>query len=414
MASVVQQYLNFNHTIARNYGPSNQSIDKAKAFLQNNFNCVYNTALSYVPSTQQTDKAKAFLWNNKEVIIAGAVIGLAIWKIVHYIRNRPQLPDVEFDTSLNFAELTIKIPKEKSTPPNVTLTFCVDMSSSMKPDERAGEVKRALKTLLDNAQQVVTRSAEAKISIAITGFTDTSTLITQPTALASTSKKSEEIKKQVEALQFNGSTDILDGLAGTVQELKKMAKANRQASHYVVLLTDGEDNSCSEKKLQALQKEIASTSAKLFAIGIGQRHSKEILKAIATDNGFDGTYIDTTTGKDTIANTIAAIYNQAISSFQELELSCSLAADTWSVNGKSSRTEKEQSKFLLGTLEEGKTLTSHIVIHGNKLKEFLDLSTVFFNLSFKDPKGRNGQIKLHWNPTPIVDPAIASACHNYR
>jgi len=416
MASVIQQYLDFNriYNTTLSYGPSNQSVNEAKAFLWNNFNHIYNTACSYAPSDQAVEKAKAFLWNYKEVIIVSAAAGLVIWKIVHYIRNRPQMPDVEMDTSLNFAKLTIKIPKEKYTPPNVTLTFCVDMSDSMNPQERAGEVKRALKALLDNAQQEVNKPAAAKIAIAITGFTHISTLITPPTALTSTNGKSEEVKKQVDALQFNGSTDILNGLAGTVQELKKLAKANPQASHYVVLLTDGEDNSCSSTRLAALQAEIASTSAQLFAVGIGQNHSKEVLKQIATGKGFNGTYIDTTKGKDTIANTIAAIYNQAISSFQQLELSSSLAAGTWSINGTPSRTEKKQSKFSLGTLEEGQALTSHIVIHGNKLKDFLDLSTVFFKLTFKDPKGRKGELKLHWTPTPIVDPAIAKACFKYQ
>lgn len=285
------------------------------------------------------------------------------------------------------------------------------MSGSMKPDERAGEVKRALKTLLDNAQQVVTRSADAKISLAITGFTGISQLITPPTALTPTNGKSEEVKKQVEALRYDGGTDILNGLAGAVEELKKLANENPQASHYVVLLTDG-DCSCNANRLSSLQQEIASLSARLFAIGIGKEHSKPTLRQIA--NCQDGTYIDTTTGNDTIANTIAAIYNQAISSFQELELSSSLAADTWTVNGKSSVVEKEQSKFLLGTLEEGQTLTSQIVIHANKLKNFLDLSKVFFNLTFKDPKGRKGQLKLDWNPTAFVDPDIAKACHSYR
>lgn len=416
MASLIQQYLNFNriYNTTLRYGPSNQSVNEAKAFLWNKFNYTYNAICSYAPSTQSIDKAKLFLWNSKEVIVVSAVAGLVIWKIVHYIRNRPQMPAVKMETSLDFAILTIKIPKEKYTPPNVTLTFCVDMSTSMTPDERAGEVKIALKTLLDNAQQVVTRSAEAKISIAITGFTVTSTLITSPTELTSTNGKSEEIKRQVDGLKFNGSTNILNGLEGTVQELKKLAKANSQASHYVVLLTDGEDNNCSRSRLSDLQKEMASASAKLFAVGIGQNHSKNVLKEIATGNGFNGTYIDTTTGKDTIANTIAAIYNQAIASFQELELSSSLAADTWSVDGKPSRAEKEQSEFSLGTLEEGKTLTSHIVIHRNKLKDSLDLSTVFFNLTFKDPKGREGELKLDWNPTLITDPVIDKACHKYR
>jgi hypothetical protein len=180
------------------------------------------------------------------------------------------------------------------------------------------------------------------------------------------------------------------------------------------LLTDGEDTSCDGTRLSALQAEIASLSAKLFAVGIGQTHSKEVLRQIATGKGFNGTYIDTATGGDSIGNTIATIYNQALSSFQELELSSSLAAHTWSVNGMPSVIGKTESKSVLGALAEGRTLTKQIVIHGDRLKAPLDLSTVFFNLTFKDPKGRKGAIKLRWRPTPIIDPAIVSACVPYR
>ncbi|HEY5235810.1 MAG TPA: hypothetical protein VIJ14_06505, partial [Rhabdochlamydiaceae bacterium] len=149
MASTAQSYFNFDH--------------------------IYKTVSSYAPTVQTRNAVKVFLWDNKDLIVIGTVVGLVIWKIVHYIRNRPQMPDVEMKCSTTNATVTIKIPKANYTPPNVTLTFCVDMSGSMQPAERAGEVKRALRILLDDAEQVVTKSAEAKISIAITGFTDTST-----------------------------------------------------------------------------------------------------------------------------------------------------------------------------------------------------------------------------------------------
>ncbi len=382
-----------------------------------NFDYISKTVSSYAPTVQTQNAVKAFLWNNKEVIIVSAFAGLVIWKIVHYIRNRPQMPDVEFDTSVTFGRVTIKIPKKEFKPPDITLTFCVDLSDSMAPSDRSGEVKRALKILLNNAQQAITKSAEAKISIAITGFTHISKIITHPTPLTHENKKYEKVIQQVDALVFHGGTRILVGFEGAAMEAEKLAKANPLASHYVVFLTDGvleDHDKWDNEKLSSIQKSLAAISAKVFAVGIGEEHSKKVLRKIAKGNRFNGTYIDTTKGKDTIANTIAAIYNQAISSFQELELSSSLPADTWSVNGMPSRTEKEQSNFSLGTLEEGKTLTSYIVIHGNQLKDPLDLSTVFFNLTFKDPKGRKGELKLDWNPTTFVDPAIAQACHSYR
>lgn len=387
--------------------------------LQNyiNFDRIYKTVSSYAPTEKSVNTGKTFLWNHKEWIVGSAVIGLVIWKIIHYIRNMPQMPDVEMKCSTTNATLVIKIPKENYTPPNITLTFCVDMSLSMKPGERSGEVKRALKALLDNAQQVVNKSAEAKISIAITGFRQESKIITDPTPLTATNGKSEEIKRQVDALGFDGGTQILVGFEGAAKESEKLARANPLASHYVVFLTDGvleNYEKWDNKKLSSIQKRLTSISAKVFTVGIGEEHSVKILNQIATDNGFNGTYINTTVDKDCIKNTIAAIYNQAISSFQELELSSSLPPGTWSVNYTASVAGKEQSKVPLGTLAEGKTLTSQIVIHGHKLKEDLDLSTVFFNLTFKDPKGREGDVKLRWKNPSVVVPAIAQACLPYR
>jgi hypothetical protein len=216
----------------------------------------------------------------------------------------------------------------------------------------------------------------------------------------------------VDALESNGSTNILNGLAGAVEELQKIVMKNPQASHYVVLLTDGQDPSYDTTRLIALQKSIALTSAKLFAVGIGKEHSDKVLNQIVTGNGIKGVYIDTT--KKSIKDTIAAIYSQAISSFQELELSSSLPAGTWSVDHSLSVTTKDRSKVPLGALAEGKTLTKQILIHGHMLPGDLDLSTVFFNLTFKDPKGREGNLKLRWKNSPVVVPAIEQACHRYR
>jgi Mg-chelatase subunit ChlD len=384
---------------------------------QSYFKQFYKTASSYAPSVQTQNAMKAFIWDNKDLFVVGTVVGLVIWKIVHYIRNMPQMPDLDMKCSLNNAVLTIKIPTANYTPPNVTLTLCVDMSGSMLVEDRAGEVKRAVVVLLVDAQEAVTRSAEAKISLAITGFRTESTIVTPATQLTATNGKSENIKKQVEALRFEGGTQLLVGFEGAVIEAEKLSKANPLASHFVVYLTDGnleKHEVWDDKKLFSLQKRLTSISAKVFAVGIGKEHSEKILKQIATGNGFKGTYIDTSVDKNSIKHTIAAIYNQAIPTFQQLDLSSSLPAGTWSVDHAISIAIKEQSKVSLGSLVEGGTLTKHIVIHGDKLKADLDLSTVFFNLTFKDPKGREGSRKLYWRYSPVVVTAIEQACRTYR
>ncbi len=380
--------------------------------IQNYFdgNYIYKAALSYAPTQQSLNAGKTFLWNHKEWILAGTVIGIVILKIVRYIKNRPQMPDVEMKTTLNLATLSIQIPKEKYLPPNVTLTFCIDTSQSMNTTERAGEVKKALGNLLKSAQGVVNKSAGAKISLAITGFNDTSSVVTPITELTSTNKKSEEIEKQVKNLKFDGSTSILNGLEGATKELKTMAKANRAATHVLILLTDAEDDTKDTQRLSSIQATIASTSAMFFAVGIGKDHQKDILKKIVTYRGLKGTYIDTTSGQDPIGSTVSKIYHQAIASFHELELtSPQLDAHAWSVINTPSAIENGQSKCKLGSLSEGKTLNKSITIHWDKLKDPLDLSTVSFTLTFTDPKGRKGQVSLPWNPTTTIDPAIVSA-----
>ncbi len=374
------------------------------------FNYIYKTACSYIPTNQTLNLARTFLWNNKEVIVASTAIGTVLLKIIRYIKNRPQMPDVELKSTLNFATLSIKIPKEEYPPPNVTLTFCIDVSGSMDTVERGDEVKRALCSLLEDAQQVVDKSAEANISIAITAFTKTSRVIIPLEKLIS-NKESQAIKHQLKHLQFSGGTNILEGLAGATEQLKTAARVNKTASHFIILLTDGE-NGLDEERLSSIQANIASTSAKLFAIGIGKKHSKDTLRKIATNGRFEGIYIDTTSGKDPIGSTISKIYNQAIASFYELELtSAQLGLNTWSVIKTPSVIENGQSKCKLGSLSEGEILNKSIVIHPDRLSAPLDLSTVKFSLNFKDPKGRQSQLSLPWNPTAIIDPTIVLAAH---
>jgi Mg-chelatase subunit ChlD len=327
------------------------------------------------------------------------------------------MPDIETKFSLNNATMVIK-NLQTNTPPNVTVTFCVDMSYSMQPEERAGAVKKALIDVLDNAQQEVNKSTEAQISIAFIRFRSKLIEITDPIALThNDNSKSEKIKKKVEDLEFDGYTQILVGFEGAATESEKLARANPLAHHYVLFLTDGklENNErWNNQKLFSIQNRLTAISAKVFAIGIGKEHSGAILREIATNNGFNGTYINTTVDKDSIKNTIAAIYKQAISSFQDLELSSSLPAGTWSADHSLSVGGNEQSKVPLGSLAEGKTLTKQIVIHGHKLPDDLDLSTVFFNFTCTDPKGRKGRRKIHWETSPKVVSAIEKACLPYR
>lgn len=363
---------------------------------------------------QSFNTGRTFFWSHKELFIGGAIIGAALLIIHHYWKNRPQLPDVKLKFSLDKAKLYIQIPEEEPLPPNATLTFCVDTSGSMSSENRLEDVKKSVKKLLDSAQKVIDASNGANIEIAIIGFEDTATVITHPVKITPTEKGKKEsevvskVKAQVESLSPGGGTSIYRGIESGMNELEKIAKANRSGSHTIVLLTDGDDH-VHDSQIDSIHKRLGAVQAKLFAIGIGKSHRKSMLEQIV-DNGkgaFKGTYIDTTLGIDTIESAISTIYSQAIASFTDLELSSShLQEGTWSVDDKPSVRGDGKSICSLGNLSQGEERIEVVKIHSYELTDPLDLSKVELTLAFKDPKGRQGSIKLPWKPNAIIDPEI--------
>ncbi len=349
---------------------------------------------------------KTFLWTYKEYMAGGTVIAIALYKIHHYWKNRPEYPVVKMVSSLDAATLHIENPKEKPLPVNATLIFCIDTSGSMDSDERIGAVKSALNKVLDHAQSVVNGCPAAQISFEIIGFNTAWSVIAPLTNLTDGDKESkmQAVKKQITALTPSGYTKILAGLDKASQDL---TTTRSQGSRTIVLLTDGND-SIDQGELSNIHARIASAGASLFAIGIGKEHKKATLKQIVTSKAgsFKGKYIDTTAGKETIKGAIAAIYGQAIASFSELELSATgLGQGTWTVIGAPTG----QTTCSLGPLSNGSALNKVIKINSDSLPASLDLSTVTFYLTFRDPKGRKGKISLPWNPTTIIDPAIIKA-----
>ena len=197
------------------------------------------------------------------------------------------------------------------------------------------------------------------------------------------------------------------GLGEATKQLESMARGNKTGSHTLILLTDGEET-FPDKDLAVIHKQLALSKTELFAIGIGKDHNKETLGKITTskEKGFRGTYFDTT-GVETIESAVAKAYQQTVSSFHDLVLTTpNLPPDTWSVIDTPIVTYNEQSSCLLGPLATGKKLVKTIKIHGAKLPDSLDLSSVTFELSFTDPKGKKATVTLPWNPNTILNPEI--------
>lgn len=416
MAFPIQRSVNFSS--ANTYAPSVYDkgiiwIKDAYHYLYPKFLYISNLAMKYIVAGLNT--GVTFLSSNKTFVIGGVVIGTALFIIYNYWKNRPKLPIVTMESTANLARLSLHALNEKHVPVNATLTFCVDLSDSMKIKGRNEAVKRAINDVLNNAQKTVNNpSSEVNIEMAIVGFNDNSKVIAEPFKLLRTQRNEEnrvveEVKKKIKNLVFSGSTEIIAGLTEASSQLESMAKGNKSGSHTLVLLTDGEQT-LKKKELLSIQSRLASNKVMLFAIGIG-KHDRGTLQKItsSTKDGFRGIYIDTTE-KETIESAVSKAYSQTISSFNDLVLTApKLRPGTWSVINTPIVTEKDQSQCFLGSLAEEENLVKIIKIHGDQLQAPLDLSSVTFKLSFTDPKGRPGEVLLPWNPNTILNPDILLA-----
>ena len=236
--------------IVRNGTEAHARVPEMSAFMKRHAYKVFN-------------EGKTFVWTHQKWVAASAVVG-AILLIIDYIRRHtPQCPVVSLKSSLNVARLDISMAQQERIPPNVTLTFCVDTSGSMKTEERIGAVKRAMNSVLDNAQQVIHQTQGANIAIAVIGFDDKAKIITPMTALIAKDKTvKKQVKESVKKLQCGGSTDILAGLEAATST---MAEASSKSAHTIILLTDG-DNTIVSDRLKKIQATIATKSAALLAL----------------------------------------------------------------------------------------------------------------------------------------------------
>ena len=205
-----------------------------------------------------------------------------------------------------------------------------------------------------------------------------------------------------------GGTKIIAGLEKATSMIEKMAQEDKDATHTLILLSDG-DETLKVSKVQPIHTRLAAVKARVFAIGIGEKHKKETLKLIAPKTGkFKGRYIDTTIEGNTIGSAISTIYEQAIAVFSNLVLSCSqLETGQWSVGDADSIEGEGQSEYQLGSFTGEKGIVKTIKISKHR-QGSLDLSKVSFKLTFTDPRGREGALFLPWNPNFIINPEILS------
>jgi len=318
----------------------------------------------------------------------------------------PKFPTATIKSSLNRAVLSISVPIENPPPPNVAITFCVDTSTSMTGENRERDVKKGVSDVLERAVQVAQTVERAKIRIAVVGFSSSATTICEPMEI--TNRNVHQILKSVNGYRSNGGTDLNSGLVAAVEKVESMRRD--ATTHTLILLTDGEVN-IAQEKVKEIHRRLAAVNAQLFVIGIGERHTKETLRALAPTTGdFKGTYIDTTEPDQTIIGAISSIYEQTMAVFNQLELRTSqLGAGQWSVGGHMSIKRDDHSVCVLGNMSEKTQKNRVIEIHPNAFSSRFDLSQLSFQLVFKDPEGKDGIVSMPWKANTVIDPSIIKA-----
>lgn len=363
------------------------------------------TAAPYVSS------AKMHLSQNKKVVFGGAVVSVMVYALYYFWKNLPQQPIVKMQSTLNISKLSISVPKELRGIPDVTMTFCIDISTSMQNPghtnafTRIQDVQNAMEKMLRDAQTRVDEG-KALIRMAIVAFNDQPKTLIDPVSLAAQKNTVQKIVNTINGAAPEGGTELFLGLNAALIQLEKMAKSNSKSRHIMVLITDGEDNKILSQ-IPTIHERLNKSGAEFFAIGVGKDHSRDTLKKITDRTKVKGAYIDTTEGLYTVDAAITKIYVEALSTFNHIELTCpQLKAGTWTVSNNTSKDTDGFSTFDLGTLSEGETRELKIEIKGKKLAGTLDLSTLKFLLTFTDPKGKKGYQYIPWQASTIIDPAL--------
>lgn len=378
---------------------------KVPEFVQSGFAKAY----SHLPEMKMPEISNPFassatsytetIWNHKEWVAGGLVVAVIGIAATYFLtRKVAQKPDVKWQPTLNKGILQISVPKTEKKPPNVNISFCIDTSGSMQGD-REGSVKAGVNRVIDNARGVM-KVAGARIDMGAIGFNNKAHKISDPTSI--TKESDAGLKGRVDDYDSAGGTSIVAGINGSIQQLKEMAKANKTGKNVLILLSDGQDN-VSSGSVDKIRRQLGSVNGEIFAIGIGDSHNKTTLQEIAGE----ANYIDTTQGVS-IEDAITRMYEVAIAKFSEMKLQLhGVPGNKWLMGQTTSNAE---SKVDLGALtEEDAGLRARVKIDSKSLDTDLDLRRVELELTYRDPRGIPGRIRLPWGPDTIIRPDVLRA-----
>ncbi len=272
-----------------------------------------------------------------------------------YGSNHPASDSVKIETGAKCrrAEMFLTIPKE---PPSITnLVFCIDTSRSMGNQRRRESLDKNLNKLINTALKVADSSRKI-INIGIVGFDKDAIVICPVTQI--NSQNVLELQKKIKDYQLNSGTNIPGGLALSRKQLDEMAQKTKNVKQNIlVLLTDGGANSHLNKE-ETLNEIGRMENLEFFAIGIGNKHDKELLKTIAQKNR--GQYIDTTLKSCSITSAIQNVINKIQPVARSLTLQAkNLSDNQWYVYKCPSPSD---SKCELGEFLPGNKITIDIIV----------------------------------------------------
>lgn len=157
------------------------------------------------------------------------------------------------------------------------LTFVIDVSGSMKEDNRIGLVKRSLKLLLKQLNK------DDKVGIVVYGSEARSVL--EPTPVS----ERDTIEEAIDSLRIEGATNAEDGLLLGYQMAS--GSFDEKAMNRIILCSDGVAN-IGETDAGGILKKIEDYAAQgiyLNTFGYGMGNYNDVLMEQLADRG-DGTY----------------------------------------------------------------------------------------------------------------------------
>ena len=188
-------------------------------------------------------------------------------------------PDILGGSARHVLQLGINTPIELDPDdrPDLDVTLSIDVSGSMRADNRIGYVRSGLDLMLDelfddDRVAIVVYSSDASVKLPMTRVGDAR----------------EDIRGTIEALEAGGMTALYAGLELAYEEALEHQSEDRESR--VVMLSDGEANvgPSSNEEILEMSQEYNDEGVGLTTIGLGDTFNVDLMRDLSEQG--DGNY----------------------------------------------------------------------------------------------------------------------------